>query len=95
MASWMVDEKDEYEDAGPKIGQYDSPSLLVNSNDSPGSKKPVSKRASKMAIQPENKLKFKDNVAGDNTNKASPKATSPRFELNIKEIDFSKQADLA
>lgn len=57
MMQWAVDEKDEFIDEGPKIGQYDSPNLTV-----PDSKKDKSltKKASQMSMKPsDSKSKLK------------------------------------
>ena len=55
MQQWAVDEKDEFIDEGPKIGQYDSPQQNL---DVPGTSKKdkkdksVSKKQSMMTLSP-------------------------------------------
>ena len=76
MEQWMVDEQDEYEDAGPKIGQYDSPTLFHSDGKN---SKSLSKKASKIAINDQKpKIKKVDDThipgSGDNTSR-SPKQT--------------------
>lgn len=56
MQQWAVDEKDEFIDEGPKIGQYDSPQNLELPGTSKKDKKDksVSKKQSMMTLSPNN-----------------------------------------